>query len=200
MVAHAGSVGNTGREGELMRRIARRRGFTLLELAMVITTIVLLFGATAEGMRTANRNTAAGATREIISTLMVRAGAEAIGGEGTYSVSGLRRSVVGLQVNSTLFAFDCSTVDGTSNPGVFAPGCPAITLGPQENAVLNLGARDPGEMVAHLSSDSKTVVVVTKAVNNQCVIGRGRVDDIDPVTLSAADGDGVCRIPVELVP
>lgn len=179
----------------------RRRGFTLLELAMSIATVILLVGITAEGMRAASRSTSAGAAREVVTTLMLRAGADAVAAGGDYTVNDVRRAAIGLQVSNLIFAFDCSVTEEFQTGSAFAPGCPAITLGDRDNSLSNTGAAQPGNVVAHIGGDPETLVVVAMAPNGQCITAVGRADALEDVTITDADAaDSRCYIPSEQVP
>lgn len=171
------------------------RGFTLLEVAMALVTIVALSAITVTAMTTANRNSVAAATREAVSTVLVRAAGEAITDGGVYRVNGVRRSAQGIQINAVTFAFDCSTPIQEGSPeGAFAPACPAISVGSSANAAANPGAKTPGQMVAHIGDDGNQLIIVTMAVNRQCVTGIGRGETIDSVRISDND-EGTCFIP-----
>lgn len=183
-----------------LRPLRRRRGFTLLEVAFAIITVVSLTAITVPYIMSANSTATGSAAKEALTTIIVRAGGEAVADGGKYTTAGLRRAAIGVEVRAVTFAFDCGMDVGENPPaGVYSQTCPAITLGGAAAAGANLGAGQPGKLVGHVTADGRTVALSAMAVDGRCVVGVAVGETVSYVTMTDPV-DGACRIPVADIP
>ena len=177
----------------------RRRGFTLLEIAMVLVTLaalvaVALGASSSEGFRGASRSASATATQEALVTVLSRAAADAIEQRGVYRPAALIQGASGLQVEGVALQFDC-TRGGQPQPGQVTE-CPSITVGSEAQAASGLGSEQAGQLVAHLNDAQTRAIVVSMTANGRCAVVVGEVEEIVARYLTDAAG-GACRIPAE---
>ena len=180
---------------------SRQRGFTLLEIAMVLVTLtglvaVSIGASSTEGFRGARRSTSATATQEALVTVLSRAAADAIEQRGEYRPVALQQGAVGLQVDGVPLQFDCTQV-GATQPGQVIE-CPAITVGTSAHAAANLGSSQAGQLVAHLNGARTRAIVVSMTSSGRCAVVVGEVEEIVARYLTYAT-DGRCEIPADQI-